>query len=161
MTRVLVVEDDSSVGVAIQMMLDGEGYDTVHAPDANVGMKAFESTRFDLAIVDIFMPGINGLMTIAAFRQRAPAVPVLAMSGFRFRESMNPGLDYLGMAFRAGAKVCLRKPFAPARLMAAVYASLDPSVPALASQGPENQDKEGHDDAGKFSPRRLAEAAAF
>ena len=145
MTRVLVVEDDLSVGAAIQMMLNGEGWDTVHAPDADIGIKAFESSRFDLAIVDIFMPGINGLITIAAFRQRAPAVPILAMSGFRFRESMNSGLDYLGMAVRVGAKVCLRKPFAPGQLMAAVYASLDPSVPELASQRPENQDKDGHE----------------
>jgi DNA-binding response OmpR family regulator len=132
MTRVLVIEDDLSVGAAIQMMLDREGCHAVHATDANTGNKVFESSSFDLVIVDLFMPGISGLRTIAGFRQRAPTVPILAMSGFRFRGSMNPGLDFLGMATDAGATVCLRKPFAPRQLMAAVHASLDPARPVIA-----------------------------
>jgi DNA-binding response OmpR family regulator len=132
MTRVLVVEDDPSVGAAIRMMLDREGYDTVIAQDAVAGMRAFETLHFDLAIVDIFMPEMSGLMTIAGFRQRAPAVPILAMSGFRFRDSMDPALDFLGMAAKAGAAVCLRKPFAPGQLLAAVCASLNSSLPVLA-----------------------------
>lgn len=127
MKRILVVEDDPAVGAAIQFMLDREGCDTMHVPDADVGMRVFESSRFDLAIVDIFMPGTNGLRTIAAFRRLAPAVPIVAMSGFRFRGSMNRDLDFLGMATAAGAAACLRKPFAPRQLMMAVYASLDPS----------------------------------
>jgi DNA-binding response OmpR family regulator len=131
MMRILVVEDDPSVGAAIRMMLDREGYDTVIASDAAAGMRAFESFHFDLAIVDIFMPGMSGLATIAGFRQRAPSVPILAMSGFRFRDSMDPGLDFLAMAAQAGAAVCLRKPFAPRQLMTAVCASLDPSLPVL------------------------------
>jgi DNA-binding response OmpR family regulator len=127
MTRVLVIEDDLSVGAAIQMMLDREGCEAVHATDAHVGKKAFESSSFDLVIVDIFMPGISGLKTIAGFRQRAPTVPILAMSGFRFRDLMDPSLDFLRLAAEAGAAACLRKPFTPRELMAAVYASLDPA----------------------------------
>lgn len=127
MTRVLVIEDDPSVGAAIQMMLDREGCSTVHAPDADMGVKAFESSSFDLVIVDIFMPGMSGLETITELRNRAPAVPILAMSGFRFRGSMDPGLDFLGMAAEAGATDCLRKPFTPEQLTAAVRASLEPA----------------------------------
>jgi DNA-binding response OmpR family regulator len=149
MTRVLVVEDDPSVGAAIRMILNREGCDTVHALDAAEGMRAFESSSFDLAIVDIFMPGINGLKTIAGFRQRAPAIPILAISGFRFRDSMGPGMDFLAMAVEAGAAVCLRKPFAPRQLMAAVYASLDPALPAPASWRHGNE-KEARDDVGKL-----------
>jgi DNA-binding response OmpR family regulator len=133
MTRVLVIEDDLSVGAAIQMLLDREGCHVVHATDAAIGNKTFESSNFDLAIVDIFIPGINGLKIIAGFRQRAPTVPILAMSGFRFRDSMKPGLDFLGMATEAGATACLRKPFVPRQLMAAVYASLDSVHPVFAT----------------------------
>jgi DNA-binding response OmpR family regulator len=133
MMRVLVVEDDPSVGAAIRMMLDREGYNTVIAPDADAGMRAFESFHFDLAIVDIFMPGTNGLAIIAELRLRFPAVPILAMSGFRFREPMDPGLDFLGMAVEAGAAACLRKPFASRELMTAVCASLKPSLSVFAS----------------------------
>ena len=132
MTRVLVVEDDLSVGAAIQMLLGREGYDTTHAPDADGGIRAFESCRFDLAIVDIFLPGISGLKTIAKFRQQAPDVPILAMSGFIFRDSMDPVPDYLALAIQAGATASLRKPFAPWQLMAAVHAGLATNLPVLA-----------------------------
>jgi DNA-binding response OmpR family regulator len=130
--QMLVVEDDPSVGAAIQTILIRQGYNTVHAPDAGIGMEVFESSRFDLVIIDIFLPGESGLKTIARFRQRAPMVPILAMSGFRFRDSMHPGLDFLGMAAEAGAAVCLRKPFSPSQLLAAVRASLDAVLPAFA-----------------------------
>jgi two-component system response regulator (stage 0 sporulation protein F) len=133
MKRVLIVEDDLSVGAAIQMMLGREGYDSVLVPDAVAGMTAIKSLLFDLAIVDIFMPGTNGLATIAEFRLRVPAVPIVAMSGFRFRESMNPHLDFLRMATEAGAVASLRKPFAPRELMTAVCASLKASLPVFAS----------------------------
>jgi DNA-binding response OmpR family regulator len=149
MIRVLLVEDDPSVGAAIRMILNREGCDTVHALDAGTGMRAFESSSFDLAIVDIFMPGTNGLKTIAGFRQRAPTIPILAISGFRFRDSMGPGMDFLAMAVEAGAAVCLRKPFAPRQLMAAVYASLDPARAVPASWGHGNE-KDARDDVGKF-----------
>jgi DNA-binding response OmpR family regulator len=132
MTRILVVDDDPSIGAAIQMMLDREGFNVMHAPDANVGMKVIESSRFDLAIVDIFMPGMNGLNSIRIFRQRVPNMPILAMSGFRFRDTMDPALDFLGMATKAGASACLRKPFTPQQMMTAVHTSLDAVLPALA-----------------------------
>jgi DNA-binding response OmpR family regulator len=128
MMNVLVIEDDASVGAAIAMMLEGEGYHTVHALDADEGMRAFESSRFDLAIVDIFIPGANGLEIIAELRNRAPGLPILAMSGFRFRNSPDLGLDFLGMANAAGATACLRKPFSRGQLMAAVHVSLETAI---------------------------------
>jgi DNA-binding response OmpR family regulator len=131
MTRILVVEDDLSVGAAIVMTLGREGCDTIHVPDAGIGMKTFESSRFDLAIVDIFLPDINGLKTIAEFRRRAPAIPILAISGFVFRESMDPVLDYLALAAKAGATACLRKPFGSCQLLGAVLASLTPPLPTI------------------------------
>jgi DNA-binding response OmpR family regulator len=116
------------VGAAIQMPLGREGCDTIHAPDAGRALRAFVSGHFDLAIIDIFLPDVDGLKTIAEFRRRAPAVPILAMSGFRFRDSMDPVLEYLALASKAAAAACLRKPFAPA-----VNASLASSSPVLES----------------------------
>lgn len=128
MMRVLVVEDDASVAAVIRMMLGRGGYDTVIAPDADAGMREFESFQFDLAIVDIFIPGVSGLTAIARFRAQAPALPILAISGFKFR---SPGMDFLGMATAAGAGTRLQKPFTPSQLMTAVYASLNPSPPVV------------------------------
>jgi CheY-like chemotaxis protein len=127
------------------MMLGREGCDAVRAPDADTGMQAFESSRFNLVIVDIFMPGMNGLKTIAEFKNRAPEVPVLAISGFRFRNSMDPGLDLLGMADEAGAAVCLRKPFTSEQLMTAVRASMDPLCSGIRRVATEFRDKDTYD----------------
>jgi DNA-binding response OmpR family regulator len=129
--RALIIEDDTSVGAAVQLVLDREGWETVHVGDADSGVEAFESSNFDLVIVDIFMPGKNGLKAIAGFRDQAPTVPILAVSGFRFRGSMDPGLDFLGMAAKAGATVCLRKPFTPEQFITAVRASLDPALSSV------------------------------
>lgn len=126
MTRVLVIEDDCSVGAAIQMVLTREGFEAVYTPDAEAGIKVFEASSFDLVIVDIFMPGTSGINAIARFRQREFKAPILAMTGFRYRESMDPGLNFLGMASRAGATTCLSKPFTPEQLIAAIYAGIEP-----------------------------------
>jgi DNA-binding response OmpR family regulator len=123
--RALVIDDDRSVCMAIKTILAPQGFQTVLAPDAHAGIQAFESSEFDVVIVDIFMSGINGLETIAVLRRRAPRVPIVAMSGFRFRDTMGPGLDFLGMAAKLGANYCLRKPFAPQELLAAINSRLD------------------------------------
>jgi DNA-binding response OmpR family regulator len=124
MTGVLVVEDDPSIGEVIRMTLDREGCATVHVSDAGAGIKAFESSDFNLVIVDIFLSDTSGLKLIAELRLRGLAVPIIAMSGFIFRHSMDPVLDYFAMATKAGATICLRKPFAPRQLLAAVHSSL-------------------------------------
>jgi DNA-binding response OmpR family regulator len=126
--RVLIIDDDASVGAAIQMILVREGCDTVHAPDADAGIRAFESSRFDLVVVDLFMPGMDGLQMITEFRRRAPTLPVLAVSGFRFRDSADAGLDFLGLATNVGATICLRKPFTAQQLVAAIQASQNPAL---------------------------------
>ncbi len=58
------------------------------------------------------------------FRERAATIPIVAMSGFRFRDAPNSGPDFLGLAVAAGAMVGLRKPFTPHQLMVAVHGSL-------------------------------------
>ena len=119
-TRVLVIDDDQHVGAAIQMILARRGCDTMFAPDAHTGIQAFEASRYDIAMVDIFIPKANGLEIIARFRQQAPEVPIVAMSGFRFRDSMHADLDFLAMAGKRGASFCLRKPFRAEQLMEAI-----------------------------------------
>jgi DNA-binding response OmpR family regulator len=139
MTRILVVENDASVGTAIRMMLSREGCDAIHAEDAESWMRAFVSSRFDLAIVDIFLGETSGLRTIAEFRQRAPTVPVLAMSGFRFRvDGSRLGLSCDGHP--SWCRACLRKPFVPHQLMAAVHAT---SLRHLQRRHCRSRDQEG------------------
>jgi DNA-binding response OmpR family regulator len=127
-TRVPVIDDDASVGAAIQMTLVREGCDAVHAPDADAEIRAFESSRFDLVVVDLFMPGMDGLQIITEFHRRAPMPSILTVSGFRFRDSIDPGLNFLSLAARVGATICLRKPFSPHQLIAAIHRQSKPSA---------------------------------
>jgi CheY-like chemotaxis protein len=129
MTRILVIDDDNSVRAAIETLLREQGRIAVLASGGRLGVKTLETSTFDVVMVDIFMPGMDGLETIKNFRERAPTVPIVAMSGFRFRNSMAPAPDFLGMAAELGATYCLRKPFGSQQLMAAISACLGEKRP--------------------------------
>jgi CheY-like chemotaxis protein len=118
-TRILVIDDDACVSTAIQAILARHRYDTVLASRAHAGIHAFQASQFDVVMVDLFMPGMNGLDTITRIRSKS-AVPIIAMSGFRLRNSLDPDQDFLGMAILRGATTSLRKPFSPPQLVAAI-----------------------------------------
>jgi CheY-like chemotaxis protein len=120
MARILVVDDDRAVRTAIQTLLEYEGFDVTLADGGHHGLEALENGAFDVVIVDIFMPGMDGLETIKAFHLQAPSVPIIAMSGFIFRDSTGPAPDFLKMATKLGAAYSLHKPFRPRELLQAV-----------------------------------------
>jgi CheY-like chemotaxis protein len=82
-----------------------------------------EREPYDLVIVDVFMPGMDGYQAIKEFQRLDPGIPIIAMSGVMFRESsQRHAPDFLGMAAKLGATRTLNKPFKPAELMEAVEA---------------------------------------
>ncbi len=121
--RILIIDDDACVNTAIQAILGRYHYETVIASRAHAGIHAFQAARFDAVMVDLFMPGMNGLDTITRIR-RLSQVPIIAMSGFRLRNSLDPDQDFLGMATLRGATTSLFKPFSPPQLIAAIEFSL-------------------------------------
>jgi CheY-like chemotaxis protein len=124
MPRVLVVDDDKAIRSVIKTVLELEGFDVVVAEDGRRGIAAIQSHNFDVVIVDIFMPGMDGLETIRVFNRHAPSVPVIAISGFLFRDSSIPAPDFLSMATKLGAAYSLHKPFRPKDLLRVVEACL-------------------------------------
>jgi CheY-like chemotaxis protein len=122
-TRILVIDDDACVSTAIRAILARHQCETVLASRAHAGIHTFRASEFDVVMVDLFMPGMNGLDTITRIRNES-AVPIIAMSGFRLRNSLDPGQDFLGMAKQRGATASLRKPFSPPQLVAAIDRSL-------------------------------------
>jgi CheY-like chemotaxis protein len=127
-TRILVIDDDGCVGTAIQAILARRQCETTLASRAHAGIHAFQASEFDVVMVDLFMPGMNGLDTIARIRSDS-AVPIIAMSGFRLRNSLDSDQDFLGMAILRGATTTLRKPFSPPQLVAAIDRSLGLACP--------------------------------
>ncbi|MGY4308071.1 CheY-like chemotaxis protein [Bradyrhizobium sp. USDA 4369] len=120
--RVLVIDDDESVGAAIKVLLARRGYHTELASGAYAGIQTLARSCFDLVLVDLFMTGMSGIDAIGHIRQRS-TVPIIAMSGFRLRSSLEP-IDYLQTALQRGASRCIRKPFSSLQLIEAVDSSL-------------------------------------
>jgi CheY-like chemotaxis protein len=120
MTRVLVVDDDSMVCMAIEISLERHGFEVTIADGGDSGLRALEGAGFDLMIVDIFMPHMRGFESIRIFHERAPAIPLIAMSGYAFANLDSPAPDFLRMALELGAARCLRKPFTPMTLLTVI-----------------------------------------
>ena len=117
MPRVLVVDDDLLVGEAIQTCLQAEGFEVTVADGGEAGLGALEAESFDVMLVDIFMPHMRGFESIRIFHERAPRIPLVAMSGYAFANLDSPAPDFLRMALDLGAMRCLRKPFTPVALL--------------------------------------------
>jgi CheY-like chemotaxis protein len=124
MTLVLVIDADPSVRTAVRACLEHRGMDALVVGNGAAGLEHFEKFAVDLAIVDIFMPDIDGLEIIRRFSQRTPRVPVIAMSGYVSHDLYATAPDFLRMAGELGAAFCLRKPFRPNQLTAAIDACL-------------------------------------
>lgn len=120
MPRVLVVDDDPMVCTAIEIYLERHNFLVTIADGGESGLRALEGNAFDLMIVDIFMPHMRGFESIRIFHERAPAIPLIAMSGYAFANLNTPAPDFLRMALDLGATRCLHKPFTPAALLAVI-----------------------------------------
>jgi DNA-binding response OmpR family regulator len=118
--RILVVDDDPMVCMAIEVFLERHNFQVKIADGGEAGLRVLEGTAFDLMIVDIFMPHMRGFESIRIFHEQAPGVPLIAMSGYAFANLDTPAPDFLRMALELGATRCLRKPFAPAALLAVI-----------------------------------------
>jgi CheY-like chemotaxis protein len=133
MTRVLVVDDDPMVCKAIEIYLERHGFEVTIADGGETGLRALEDATFDLMIVDIFMPHMRGFESIRIFHERAPKIPLVAMSGYAFANLDSPAPDFLRMALELGATRCLRKPFTPVALVTVINECMTEARSRLAS----------------------------
>jgi CheY-like chemotaxis protein len=120
MRRILVVDDDLNVCLAIQGWLNHYGYRVRTADGGAAGLTAIADSSFDLMLIDILMPQMRGFDSIKLFHERAPSVPLIAISGQAFSGAEPYGPDCVRLAIRLGATRCLRKPFRPATLLAVI-----------------------------------------
>ena len=133
MPRILVIDDDDLVRTAVQQMLENKGFDVVVAAQGQHALRILDNGNFDAIVVDIFMPDMDGLETIRAFRERSPEIAIVAMSGTKFYEGTASAPDFLLMATKLGANASLRKPFRSRDLVATIESCLA-SRPASEAQ---------------------------
>lgn len=104
MTRILLIEDDSSMAMGLEYNLRSEGYEVVLCQDGESGLKALRESVFDLVLLDWMLPGLDGIEVLKTIRADQVAVPVLLLTAREAKEDMIDGLD-------AGADDFLSKPF--------------------------------------------------
>jgi CheY-like chemotaxis protein len=129
MSRILLIDDDEAVREATEMLLDAKGFDVVAVADGRQGVEAITQGSFDVAIVDLFMPGMDGLQTTRALRQQDPKLSVIAVSGFMMGDRLLEMPNFDAMAAEAGAFVTLYKPFRPDALLQAIDTALNGPAP--------------------------------
>jgi CheY-like chemotaxis protein len=117
MARILVIDDDDAIRTVLTMLLGQKNHEVVTAQNGLRGLKVLENDDFDLLIVDLFMPEMDGLETIRIVRKDNPDVPIIVMSGSGNRAEMP---DFLTMATKLEAVESIAKPFRPRELFEAV-----------------------------------------
>ena len=123
--RILVIEDEPKVAKAILEGLEGNCYSVAVAHTGEDGFFRANSERFDLIILDVMLPGRNGIEVLDAIRKQGHKFPVLLLTARDSIEDRVVGLD-------AGADDYLVKPFAFPELLARIRALLRRGTPESA-----------------------------
>jgi CheY-like chemotaxis protein len=132
--RILVVDDDATIRTSIKLALDSVGIETVAAESGERALEAFSEIECDGAIIDLIMPGMSGLETVCALRQRSPELPIVVVSGSLTRGISVPEL--LRMATELKGVTSLAKPFKLSELLQTVrerFASIAEVAPKPAA----------------------------
>ncbi|KQM64610.1 two-component system response regulator [Pedobacter sp. Leaf216] len=111
--NLLLVEDEPSVVSVISRGLTEEGFTVSIAPDGAIGKQMALDNQFDLIILDIMLPGINGLELCKIIKEKKPNTPVIMLTALGTTENVVNGLDN-------GADDYLIKPFKFAELFARI-----------------------------------------
>ena len=125
MAKILLVDDEAETRANLRAMLELMGHEVRDAAEGRDGCLLAEGQLFDCAVVDIFMPGMDGLETIQILKSLRPELPVVALAG---EGRISPDLA-CRLALALGADHALRKPVDTAAL-SAVFDSASWSVPS-------------------------------
>ena len=117
MTRILIVEDNSDLAFGLRTNLEIEGYDVDVAATGTEGLEMATSGSYDLLLLDIMMPGLDGFEVLERFRETDTSTPVLMLTARGEETDKVRGL-------RTGADDYVTKPFGLMELLARIEAVL-------------------------------------
>jgi two-component system, OmpR family, response regulator MtrA len=137
--RVLVVDDDTALAEMLGIVLRGEGFEPMFCGDGNGALEAFRTARPDLVLLDLMLPGRDGIEVCRLIRAES-GVPIVMLTAKSDTVDVVLGLE-------SGADDYVVKPFKPKELVARVRARLrrsDEPVPEVLEIGDVTIDVAGH-----------------
>lgn len=137
--RILVVDDDQALAEMLGIVLHHEGLEVAHCPDGSGALEAFRTSKPDLVLLDVMLPGIDGIEVCRRIREESD-VPIVMLTARTDTVDVVLGLE-------AGADDYVLKPFKPQELIARVYARLrrsDETAPESLTVGDLVIDVAGH-----------------
>ena len=129
--RILIVEDEEKLNRMIELELKYEGYETGKALDGRTGLDMALSGGYDLVLLDIMLPGLNGLEVLRRIRKENERLPVILLTARDTTMDKVSGLD-------SGADDYVTKPFAIEELLACIRTALRKHAKAAAAPAEEN-----------------------
>lgn len=102
--RILIIEDDQALALGLHINLEAEGYEVIHAISAEKGISLIQESSIDLVVLDLMLPGMDGIEALRTIRRDDPRLPVLVLTAKSSTEDKVEGL-------KAGADDYLTKPF--------------------------------------------------
>lgn len=155
--RILIVDDEAGVRASISGILSDEGYRVDAVETGEAGIKAVESNRYELALLDVWLPGIDGIETLTRIQAIDPDLPVVVISG-------HGTVETAVKAVRLGAADFIEKPLSLERILLAVANSLrrrklEQEVRALKAEVENKHQIIGESEAIKELQREIAQAA--
>ena len=150
--RILIVEDEEKLNRMIELELKYEGYETGKALDGRTGLDMALSGGYDLVLLDIMLPGLNGLEVLRRIRKENERLPVILLTARDTTMDKVSGLD-------SGADDYVTKPFAIEELLARIRAALRKRTAApeetLLTAGPLTMNVDKHQVTMKDQPVEL------
>lgn len=114
---ILLCEDDENLGMLLREYLNAKGYSTDLCPDGDAGYKAFVKNRYDMCVLDVMMPKMDGFTLAQEIRKANAEVPIVFLTAKTLKEDVLAG-------FKIGADDYLTKPFSMEELTLRIDAIL-------------------------------------
>ena len=111
--RLLVIEDETAIARILQLELEHEGYSVGRAEDGRKGLEMALSGEWDLVLLDVMLPGLNGIEVLRRIRSSGSQIPVVLLTA---RDTVPDKVS----GFETGANDYITKPFAMEELLARV-----------------------------------------
>jgi two-component system response regulator MtrA len=114
--RILIIDDDASLAEMLQLVLRQEGFETTWCASGDAALEVFRSAQFDLVLLDLMLPGLDGVAVCRRIRADS-GVPIVMLTAKSDTGDVVDGLE-------AGADDYIAKPFKPRELVARVWTRL-------------------------------------